>query len=91
MNPKYLNECLEREGISIQMLSRETGIPSSTLRTWLKGRSPNIEQLQKVAEFFNVTLDFLAFGKKTKGEALLYRMILEEGAFEITIKKLSEN
>lgn len=90
MNSKYLIAVLDEKNISVSELSRQTGIPKSTLHSWIKGRSPNLEQLLKVSNFLNVTLDYLASGKKSKGEALLYRMVLEEGAFEIIIKKLPE-
>ena len=89
MNPKYLISLLERENLKLAELSRITGVPKSTLSSWLKGRSPNLEQLQRVADFFNVTLDFLVTGRSARSkESLIYKATLEEGAFEITIKKL---
>ena len=91
MDSKYLIAVLDEKNINISELSRHTGVPKSTIHSWLKGRSPNLEQLNKVADFLNVTLDYLTSGKKLKSEALFYRMTLEGGAFEIIIKKLSED
>lgn len=43
---------------------RETGITKSTFSDWKNGRSkPKQEKLQKIADFFGVTVDFLMTGK----------------------------
>lgn len=43
---------------------RETGITKSTFSDWKNGRSkPKPEKLQKIADYFGVTLDYLMAGK----------------------------
>ncbi|MDD3253110.1 MAG: helix-turn-helix transcriptional regulator [Lachnospiraceae bacterium] len=53
---------------------RETGITKSTFSDWKNGRSkPKQDKLQKIADFFGVTVDYLMTGKKesVKKEILL--------------------
>ncbi len=89
---KNLKRLLEENNLSIAELSRETKVPKSTLSTWLKGRSPNLEQLEKVARFFNTSIDSLAFDKKAGGTlpTLVYRTEIGPGHYEIIVKKISE-
>ena len=57
-------ELLKVSGVTAYAVSKATGIPSSTFSDWKKGKSkPKIEKLQKIAEFFNVSVsDFLEGG-----------------------------
>ena len=55
--------CAER-GISIARLEREAGLGNATVRGWSKS-TPNVETLQKVAKYLEMTLDEL-----TKEEAI---------------------
>lgn len=43
-------------------ISRATGIPESTIRGWIT-RQPALDAAYKVAQFFNVSLDWLAGGE----------------------------
>lgn len=55
---KIKNMC-DKEGISIAHLERETGISNGQIKRWAKS-SPSVENLKKVANYFNVSLEFLA-------------------------------
>lgn len=45
---------------------RETGITKSTFSDWKSGRSkPKNEKLQKIADYFDVSIDYLMTGKDT--------------------------
>lgn len=90
MNPSNLINILEEQGISLAEVSRKTGVPKSTLSAWLRGASPNLEQLDKVAQFLHTNIDFLAFNRRENRaeDLLLYRTIVEKGSYEILIKKL---
>ncbi|MFW3538235.1 helix-turn-helix domain-containing protein [Vagococcus fluvialis] len=48
----------EKRSITISQLEDELGIPNNTIYQWKK-RTPNVERLQKVADFFNVSIDYL--------------------------------
>lgn len=52
--------CKER-GISIAKLERETGISNGTISRWGVS-SPTVENVRKVADFFNVSIDALVAG-----------------------------
>lgn len=46
--------------VTAAQVSQETGITASTFSDWKKGKSsPKIEKLQKIADFFNVPMNFL--------------------------------
>lgn len=90
MDLKNLITALEEQNISIAELSRITGVPKSTLSSCLKGRSPNLEQLNLVAEFLNESIDYIAFNRKDKAQDfLIYRTIIENGSYENIIKKIN--
>lgn len=58
--------CLVR-GIKPIEVSRATGISTATLSSWKKGKyTPKSDKLQKIADFFQVSLDFLTTGEETE-------------------------
>lgn len=51
---------LKKYGVTAYKVAKETGIATSTLSDWKKGRStPKQDKLQKIADYFNVTLTYL--------------------------------
>ncbi len=57
-NLKYLRE---KKGIEQQELADELNIPRSTLSCWENGlRTPKIEQIQEIANYFNVNMDIIS-------------------------------
>ena len=61
--------CNERK-CSVSTVSKETGIASSTLSEWKKGSyTPKNDKLQKIADFFGVSMDFLTTGKDVEKES----------------------
>lgn len=56
-------QLLEQSGKKASDVSKATGIPSSTFSDWKKGKSsPKSEKLQKIADYFGVTVDYLVTG-----------------------------
>lgn len=56
------------KGITVQDVSRATGIGQSTFANWKKRRNIiNTKQGQIIADFFGVTLEFLLTGKDPDG------------------------
>ncbi|MBC1286904.1 helix-turn-helix transcriptional regulator [Listeria booriae] len=51
------NLCKER-GISVSDLERKLDFPNNTVYQW-KARVPGMDKLQKVADYFNVSIDYL--------------------------------
>lgn len=61
---------LQKYGITAYKVSKETGITQSTLSDWKRGKStPKTGNLQKIADFFGVSLDYLTTGKEPSKEA----------------------
>ena len=61
----YDQYCLlcKQAGISPSKAAQEMGIAKSTVSVWKnRGTTPQAEQLQKIAEYFNVTTDYLLTG-----------------------------
>lgn len=54
-----IKELCKKHGISLEELESCTGIGRHTIYRW-DATSPSIEKATKVAEYFNVSLDYLA-------------------------------
>lgn len=53
-------ELLQEKGITSYRVSKETGVTQTTLSDWKTGRAtPKTATLQKIADYFNVSLDWL--------------------------------
>ena len=58
---------LEKYGITAYKVGKATGIGASTFSDWKNGRStPKQEKLQKIADYFGVTVDYLMTGNDEK-------------------------
>ena len=55
-----LNYLMKIESITQYALTKKLGICQSTVSNWLHGKKePSIESLWKLADFFDVTVDYL--------------------------------
>lgn len=53
----------EKNGVSSADVARATGVAKATLSEWKKGTyRPKADKLQKIADYFGVTLDYLMTG-----------------------------
>ena len=58
MYNKYV-QLRDSKGLTDYKVSLDTGITKSTFTDWKNGRSePKIEKLAKIAEYFEVTVDY---------------------------------
>ncbi len=56
---------LEEKGVSAYKVGKATGIAGSTFTDWKTGRSaPKQDKLQKIADYFGVTLNYLMTGEE---------------------------
>lgn len=90
MLEKKLKALLKSNNLSVTELAQKTGVPKTNIQGWLTGASPNIVQVDKVANFFNLTVDELVFGRKPKSsmEELFTEALIHSGHYKISITKL---
>ncbi len=64
----------DEKGVKDATVAASTGITKSTFSDWKSGRSePKRDKLQKIADYFGVTIDFLMTGKEADENALTSR------------------
>lgn len=64
---------MKLHGYTAYRVSVETGIAQSTLSDWKKGKStPKADKMQKIADLFNVSVDYLMTGKEKEGGETYY-------------------
>lgn len=57
---EVFEKLLKLNNVTAYKVSKATNIPYSTLSEWKSGRSkPKVDKLQKIAEYFGVTVDYL--------------------------------
>jgi len=55
------------KGVNDFAVSKATGIAPATMSDWKNGRTePKIDKLQKIADYFNVSIEYLMTGKDTE-------------------------
>ena len=86
-----LRDLINEKDISVASLARKTSVPKTNINSWLQGASPNIEQLYKVAQFFDVPIEYLAFGKQVEDpmSKFMDKFHIHTGLYEISIKKVT--
>ena len=56
---------LQKYGVTSYKVAKEAGVTQTALSNWKSGRStPTIKTLQKIADYFGVTVDYLMTGKE---------------------------
>ncbi len=66
---EIFSKLLQKFGVSTYKVAKETGVSQTTFSNWKSGRSvPKTDALQKIADYFNVSLDYLTTGEEKEGE-----------------------
>ena len=61
---KRVYDLMEKAEIKPTQLSKELGMSTSTFSDWAKGKgSPSLKAVMQFAEYFDVSLDYLVYGK----------------------------
>lgn len=61
---KIFESLLQERDITAYKVSKETGVTQTALSNWKRGKStPSVKNLQKIADFFNVSIDYLMTGE----------------------------
>lgn len=64
---EIFEQLLQKHGLTSYKLSQLIGVSQSTLSDWKRGRStPKQDKLQKIADYFGVTVDYLMNGVEPK-------------------------
>ncbi len=89
---KNLLRLMEEKNLSIAQVAKESGVPKSNITKWINGANPNLSQLSKVAEYFQLSVDELAFDKKKDADidGLFQKLEIHSGLYEVIIKKVSK-
>lgn len=68
MSYERFKELCEKANVRPSEVSRATGIATSTLTEWKKGSyTPKADKLQKIADFFGVSVEYLMTGEEPEG------------------------
>ena len=55
-----LDDYMKQNGLNIQNLAKKLNIPRRTLNSWmLKNRVPRIDYIYMIADYLNVSIDYL--------------------------------
>lgn len=87
-NLKFL---IRKNDLTVAQLARATKVPAQTLNNWLAGLDPrNMNQVKTVAKYFQVSLDYIAYGEKAKDESNKldeYKDEIFAGVFEVVLRR----
>lgn len=73
---EVFEQLLQKHAVSAYKVAKETGITQSTLSDWKRGKStPKTSNLQKIADYFSVTLDYLTTGKEPSPDSFTPRLM----------------
>lgn len=62
---EVFEQLLQKYGVTAYKVSKETGVTQTSLSNWKSGRNtPSTKTLQRIADYFGVTVDYLMTGKK---------------------------
>ena len=75
---------LDEKGLKNADVARATGISNMTLSDWKRGKSvPKSDKMRKIAEYLNVSVDYLMTGKDTE-------FTVEMAEIDVTLSNMSE-
>lgn len=70
---EIFSKLLHEYGVTAYKVSKETGISQSTLSDWKSGKiTPKADKLQIIADYFNVSLEYLMTGEEKAGGETYY-------------------
>jgi transcriptional regulator with XRE-family HTH domain len=89
---RNLKRLIGEKGISYNELARRSGVPKTNLLNWSEGANPQVDQLLKVADVLEVSLDFLVASRKEEIDLdkILDKVSVHIGMYEVSIKKVSK-
>jgi transcriptional regulator with XRE-family HTH domain len=85
---QVLTSLIEERGITLSKLAKDTGIAKSSLHGFVNGAEPSLSKLKTLAEYFNVSMDFLTSGQDNDPLGQLLKVDIHKATYEVTIKRL---
>ena len=62
---EVFEQLLQKKGVTPYKVAKEAGVTQTALSNWKSGRStPTTKTLQKIADYFGVTIDYLMTGNE---------------------------
>ena len=66
---EIFEQLLKQHGITAYRVAKDTGVTTATLTSWKQGKyTPKPEKMQKIADYFGVSLSYLMTGKEDSSE-----------------------
>ncbi len=66
---EIFEQLLKQHGITAYRVAKDTGVTTATLTSWKQGKyTPKPEKMQKIADYFGVSLSYLMTGKEDASE-----------------------
>lgn len=66
-------QLLQKRGLTSYKVAKEAGVTQTALSNWKSGKStPTTKTLQKIADYFGVTIDYLMTGEEKDSESAYY-------------------
>ena len=66
---EIFEKLLRERGVTAYKVAKDTGIGTATLSNWKNGKyTPKQDKMQKLADYFGVTIDYLMTGKDSASE-----------------------
>jgi len=90
---KILRTLISNDGITISRLAQKTKVPVQTIHNWLSGMQPrSLTQVRKVADYFNVSIDYLCFGIEPKKQNSIkdYSDEINAGVYEVVLRRIKK-
>lgn len=90
---KQLKALLRENDITVAQLARKAGVSAKTIYNWLAGQHPkDIGAVKKVADQFDVTLDFLCYGIESSAKSEIERHFdeINAGVFEVVLRRIKK-
>lgn len=66
-----ISKLCDKSGIAITALETELGLGRGLIGKWKNGTSPNLAKLKKIADYFDVSVDYLLTGEEKKWQPTL--------------------
>lgn len=65
-----LEKLMSERNISAYRLEKDTGIRQTVVNSWKKGSSPSADKIELLVQYFEVSSDYLLFGKNQEYKML---------------------